>query len=135
MKKILTLIFAISMIWTFQGCSQQTAFDIGITIPAHTTKDFVYQEDFIFSDEEISPKSDTITILSEKGTGDMQVVLMPIQVKEENAYEPTYLTAGMPVKMDVEKGAWFKIGVDVKNNTDEDFKVYINVKDVDVRIE
>ena len=46
MKKILTLIFAISMIWTFQGCSQQTAFDIGITIPAHTTKDFVYQEDF-----------------------------------------------------------------------------------------
>ncbi len=60
---------------------------------------------------------------------------MPVDVKEENAYEPTYLTPGMPIKMDVEKGAWFKIGVAVNNDTDEDITVYVNVKKVDVRIE
>ncbi len=41
----------------------------------------------------------------------------------------------MPVKMDVEKGAWFKIGVNIQNHTDEDIDVYVNVSNVDLRIE
>ena len=40
----------------------------------------------------------------------------------------------MPVKMDVEKGAWFKIGVNVQNTTDESMDVYVSVKNVEVRI-
>lgn len=135
MKKIIAVSWALVMVLAFAGCGQQTEFDIGITIPAHTEEDFVYQEDFIFSNEEISPKGDTITITAGEELGDTQVVLMPVDVKEENAYEPTYLTPGMPIKMDVEKGAWFKIGVAVKNNTDEDMTVYVNVKKVAVRIE
>ena len=41
----------------------------------------------------------------------------------------------MPVKMDVEKGAWFKIGVNMQNPTDTDIVVYVEVKGVEVRIE
>ena len=54
-------------------------------------KEIVYQEDFVYSDEEISPIGNKITIYSGDGLGDTEVVLKPISVKEENAYEPTYL--------------------------------------------
>ena len=135
MKKSFTVLFTLVMMLAFSGCGQQTEFDIGITIPAHTEKDFVYPEDFLFPDEEISPKSDTITLLSGKGLPDTRVVLMPVAVKEENAYEPISLTPGMPVELDVEKGAWFKIGVAVNNATAEDKTVYVHVERVAVRIE
>ena len=39
------------------------------------------------------------------------------------------------LKMEVEKGAWFRIGVNIQNPTDEDIVVYVKVKDVDLRIE
>lgn len=61
---------------------------------------------------------------------------MPVEVKEENAYdEPIYITAVAPAKMDVEKGAWFKIGVNMQNPTAEDIDVYVTVRGVEVRIE
>ena len=107
---------------------------IRITIPAGSTEEIVYQEDFFYSDEEISPTGNKITISLGEGMGDTEVVLKPIEVKEENSYEPTYITPGMPVKMDVEKNAWFKIGVNMQNPTTEDIDVYVNVRNVEVRI-
>ncbi len=41
----------------------------------------------------------------------------------------------MPVKMDVEKGAWFKVGVAMQNETDADILVYVEVQGIEVRIE
>lgn len=62
--------------------------------------------------------------------------LQPIEVKEENAYEPTYLTPGMPIEMEVEKGAWFKVGVSsIKNPENTDITIYVEVEGVEVRIE
>ena len=113
----------------------EKSYDIRITIPAGTMGEVVYQEDFIYSDEEISPTGNKIKISSGKGLGDTEVVLKPVEVKEENAYEPEYLTPGMPVEMEVEKGAWFKIGVNMQNPTDEDFDVYVTVTGVELRIE
>ena len=110
-------------------------YDIRITIPAGTMGEVVYQENFIYSEEEISPTGNKIKILSGNGLGDTEVVLKPIDVKEENAYEPTYLTPGMPVEMKVEKGAWFKIGVNMQNPTDEDIDVYVTVTGIELRIE
>ena len=107
---------------------KQDSFTIRIVVPAGSTEEIVYQEDFAYSDEEISPLGNKITISSGEGLGDTEVVLKPIQVKEENAYEPTYLTPGMPVEMDVEKGAWFKVGVNVQNPTDEDIIVYTHFR-------
>lgn len=103
-------------------------YQIRITIPAGSTVDFCY------SDEEISPKGNVLTLANGEGLGDTEVVLRPVEVKEENAYEPTYMTPGMPVKMDVEKGAWFKIGVNMQNTTAEDIDVYVSVKNVEIRI-
>ena len=39
------------------------------------------------------------------------------------------------VKMNIEKGAWFKIGVSIQNESDIDKVVYVEVRGVDVRIE
>ena len=104
-------------------------YQIRITIPAGSTETFCY------SDEEISPKGNTLTFYAGEGLGDTEIALLPVEVREENAYdEPAYITQGMPVKMDVEKGAWFKIGVNVQNTTDESMDVYVSVKNVEVRI-
>ena len=117
------------------GCGKNDTNIIKITVPAGSTEEIIYQVDFAYSDEEISPKGNTIKISSGEGLGDTEVVLKPIEVNEENAYEPTYLTPGMTVEMDVEKDAWFKIGVNVQNPADTDMVVYVEVKGVEVRIE
>ena len=104
-------------------------YQIRITIPAGSTEPVCY------SDEEISPKGNTLTFYAGEGLGDTEITLLPVEVREENAYdEPSYITPGMPVKMDVEKGAWFKIGVNIQNPTDENKDVYISVRNVEVRI-
>ena len=61
--------------------------------------------------------------------------MKPIDYREENAYEPILLTHDKPVTIDVEKGAWFKIGVSVQNPTDTDKIVSVEVKGIQVRIE
>ena len=103
---------------------------IKVTIPAEGTESFYY------SDEEISPKGNTLTLYAGEGMGDGMVVLLPVEVSQENAYdEPTYITPGMPVKLDVEKGAWYKIGVNkMRDPSGEDMVVYLSVENVEVRI-
>lgn len=104
-------------------------YQIRITIPAGSTRDFCY------SDEQISPKGNTLTLYTGEGLGDSEVVLDVVEAREGRTYKPTYITPGMPVKMDVEKGAWFRIGVNVQNPTEEDINVYVSVKNVEARIE
>ncbi len=131
-KKIIigiVLIIVIAILGIAFFLTREKSYNIRITIPAGSSEAFMY------SDTEISPKNNKITITSGDGLGDCEVVLKTVEVKEENAYEPTYLTRGMPVKMDVEKGAWFKIGVNIQNPTDENIDVYVNVSNVDLRIE
>ena len=135
MKKLILVVLVLVCLLGLVGCGKNDTYKIRITVPAGSTEEIIYQEDFAYSDEEISPTGNTITISSGEGLGDTEVVLKPIEVKEENAYEPTYLTPGMPVKMDVEKGAWFKIGVNMQNPTDTDIVVYVEVEGVEVRIE
>lgn len=104
-------------------------YQIRITIPAGSETGFYY------SDEEICPKRNTLTIAKGGYLGDTEVILFPVEVKEENAYdEPIYITAVALAKMDVEKGAWFKIGVNMQNPTAEDIDVYVMVRGVEVRI-
>lgn len=129
MKKLIALCLAFVFILTLAGCGKNDTYKIRITVPAGSTEDFVY------SDEEISPIGNKITISCGDGLGDTEVVLKTIEVKEKTEYSPTYLTPGMPVEMDVEKGAWFKIGVSMQNNTDTDKVIYVEVEGVKVRIE
>ncbi len=123
---IAIIVFVIVAICFLTNPSRE--YQIRVTIPAGSTAAFCY------SDEEICPKGNTLTIANGEGLGDTEVVLLPVEYREENAYEPTYMTPGMPVKMDVEKDAWFKIGVNMQNPTTEDIDVYVSVRNVEVRI-
>lgn len=129
MRWCTTILLSTLCILLFAGCGKKEQYEIEILVPAGSTESFVY------SDEEICPIGNTITIVAGAGLGDTEVILQPVEVKEENAYEPTYLTHGMPVKMDVEKGGWFKIGVSVQNNSDKGpIAVAVEVEGVEVRI-
>lgn len=129
MKKLLLLAVTIGVLLIFAGCGFGKTYDIRIVIPAGS------QESFVYSDTEISLTKKQITILSGEGLSDTEVILKPVEVNEENAYEPVYITHGMPVKMKVEKGAWFQIGVSMQNPTEEEQVVFVKVSNIELRIE
>lgn len=134
MKKMIALAVMLLSVLTLCGCGINDTYTIHVTVPAGTEKQFVYIEDFIYSDEEISPKKNQLTLKSIDVPDRTEVVLMPIEVKEENAYERTYFTKGEPMIIEVEKGAWFKIGIAMNNSTDEDIVVGITVENVKIRM-
>ena len=114
---------------------QGKTYTIHVTVPAGTMDELVYIEDFIYSDEEISPQKSRLELKAINIPDRTEVVLKPIEVTEENAYERTFLDNGQPLLIDVEKGAWFKIGIALQNPSDEDIVVGITVENVKVRIE
>ena len=129
MKKILSMYFIMFCAFMLAACGKSEKHTIEILVPAGSTAEFVY------SDTEICPTGNKITISSGAGLGDTEVILKPVEVKQKTAYEPAYLTHGMPVKMDVEKGGWFKIGVSVQNDSDRGpIAVSVDVEGVEVRI-
>ena len=92
------------------------------------------QEEFVYTDEEVSAIRNSIKIWSGDGLGDTEVLLSPVNKTTETGYTATYLTHGMPVEFDAEKNTWFKIGVNMQNSTNEDIIVYVEVENVEVRI-
>ena len=129
---IILLALAVSFAWVAWG--QGGSYTVHVTVPAGTVDEFVYIEDFIYSDEEISPQKKQLTLKTIDVSDRTEFVLKPIEVTEENAYERTYFSKGEPVVIDVEKGAWFKIGIALQNPTDEDIVVGITIDNVKVRI-
>lgn len=130
---IMILALAVVLAWVVWG--QGETYTVHVTVPAGTMDEFVYIEDFIYSDEEISPQKNQLELKTIDVPDRTEVVLKPIEVTEENAYERTYFTKGEPMLIDVEKGAWFQIGIALQNPTDEDIVVGITVENVKVRIE
>lgn len=104
-------------------------YKIGIRIPAHSEAGLYY------SGHEISPQKSTVFFEVGQDVGDTQIQLIPVEVNEENAYdELTYITPGLPSKVNAEKGAWFKVGVYTSNESDEEITIYVTVSNVVVRI-
>lgn len=129
---IMLLVLAVVLAWFFWG--QGETYTIHVIVPAGTMDEFVYIEDFIYSDEEISPQKNRLELKAINIPDRTEFVLKPIGVTEENAYERTFLDNGQPLLIDVEKGAWFKIGIALQNPSDEDIVVGITVENVKVRI-
>ena len=129
---IMILALAVVLAWVVWG--QGETYTVHVTVPAGTMDEFVYIEDFIYSDEEISPQKNQLTLKTIDVPDRTEFVLKPIEVTEENAYERTYFNKGNPLLIDVEKGAWFKIGIALQNPTDEDIVVGITVENVKIRI-
>lgn len=129
MKKFILGCFSFVLLLALCACGKQDEFEITLRIPPNS-----YAEEFVYSDEEISPLNKKITIWNGNNLGDCSVILKPIEVRQENSYEENYLTPGLSLKMDVEKGAWYKIGVRAWNESNEEKIVGIRVKGVIVRI-
>lgn len=130
---IMILLLAVVLIYAIWG--QGETYTLQVTVPAGTVDEFVYIEDFIYTDEEISPQKNRLELKAINVPDRTEFVLKPIEVTEENAYERTYFSNGEPVLIDVEKGGWFKIGIAMQNPTDEDIVVSITAEHVKVRIE
>ena len=138
----MAFIFALTCMLSLVSCGGRGKNNtIEFTIPAGYNDAFAFSDEaifpdaFIYSEEEISPKRKTLTIKAGAGYSSIPIILKPIDYREENAYEPILLTRDKPITIDVEKGAWFKIGVAIDNPADVPIAASIIVEDVDMRNE
>ena len=129
MKKMIALALALVCVLCFPGCGKNSSCKLRITIPAGS------QAPFVYSDEEICPIGDKITISTGDGLGDTEVILKMVNELLTPGYVATYLAPSMPVEFDTAKGEWLKVGISMQNPTDTDIIVYIEVEGVEVRIE
>ena len=125
---VLAVIACVVVAVCFLTNPKQDSYTLRIVVPAGS------QDEFAYSDEEVSTIKNSIKIWSGDGLGDAEVLLSPVKETTETGYTATYLTHGMPVEFDAEKDTWFKIGVNMQNPTDEDIIVYVEVENVEVRI-
>ena len=125
---IIAVIICVGVAACFLTNPKQDRYTLRIVVPAGS------QEEFVYTDEEVSAIRNSIKIWSGDGLGDTEVLLSPVNKTTETGYTATYLTHGMPVEFDAEKNTWFKIGVNMQNPTNEDIIVYVEVENVEVRI-
>lgn len=125
---IIAVIVCVGVAVCFLTNPKQDRYTLRIVVPAGS------QEEFVYTDEEVSTVRNSIKIWSGDGLGDTEVLLFPVNKTAETGYTATYLTHGMPVEFDAEKDTWFKIGVNMQNPTNEDIIVYVEVENIEVRI-
>lgn len=128
MKRIIASLLVLTLGFALSGCGKKDEFDIKIVVPAGYSG-------FSYADEEFSPLEDEITISSGDGLGDTAVTVEPVEATTNKIHKSEYLTPGMPVDMELEKGEWYKVGVIVNNTTDKEKVVYVHIEDIEVRIE
>lgn len=91
--------------------------------------------DYNQSDEEFSPIRNKLTITLDEGQENTTICLIPTEAKTETEYdEPITLTAGVPVTLEVEKNAWFELGVILNEKVSRDVRFSFTLKNVNVRI-
>ena len=125
---IIAVIICVGVAACFLTNPKQDRYTLRIVVPAGS------QEEFVYTEEEVSTVRNSIKIWSGDGLGDTEVLLFPVNKTAETGYTATYLTHGMPVEFDAENDTWFKIGVNMQNPTNEDIIVYVEVENVEVRI-
>ena len=101
-------------IFLFAACGKSEKHTIEFLIPAESTEDFAY------SDTEICPIGNKITISAGAGIADTEVILEPVRDTITPGYVAERLTREKPVKYDTAgvKDEWFRIGVSVQNDSD-----------------
>ena len=129
MKRMTLLLLILTLVLTLSACGRhREPYTIEIIIPPGSTDDYVY------ADTEISPLKNKLKISAGAGISTAEILLKPITGLEETSYEPVILRQGDPVKLNVEKGVWFQIGVGIQNPSDRAITVSIQVEDAEIRI-
>ena len=141
MKKLIALILTLIYMLALAGCAGRgEKYTLEFTIPAGFTDAFTFSDKaldydkFVYSEEEISPTSKTLTLKAGAGYSTVPVILKVVECQEENSYEPILLTHDKPVTINVEKGAWFQIGIALDNSAEVPIAASVIVEDVEVRI-
>lgn len=129
MKRMTLLLLILTLVLTLSACGRhREPYTIEIIIPPGSTDDYVY------ADAEISPLKNKLKISAGAGISSAEILLKPITGLEETSYEPVILRQGDPVKLNVENGVWFQIGVGIQNPSDRAITVSIQVEDAEIRI-
>lgn len=123
MKRICFLILTIAL--CLVGCGRE--YDVSVTIPAGNAGTFAYSE------TEVTPTGQSITVIAKQGTPDCTVILKEAD-GTNTKFESMYLTPGMSATFKTEKGVWYQIGISAQNPAEEDYKMVVTVKNADVRI-
>ena len=110
----------------FLTSPRNNTYSVKVIIPAG----FDYNQ----SDEEFSPLKSKITITLDEGHNNAKIILIPNEARTETAYEPVTLTAGVPVTIDVEKGAWFEIGVILDEAASVENQFIFSINGIETRI-
>ena len=141
MKKLIALLLTLISMLALAGCAgREEKYTLEFTIPAGFTDAFTFSDKaldydaFIYSAEEISPTGKTLTLKAGAGYSSVPVILKVVECREENAYEPILLAHDKPITINIEKGAWFQIGIALDNQSDVPIAASISVEDVEIRI-
>ena len=126
MKRLIILLLVLTCISGLAGCAEKSN-RVRIIVPAGS------QVDFVYSDVELSPVKSKLEIKSIDMPMDAKFVLKSIDATQDNTYECTNFPKGVPMLIEVEKGAWYQIGISMQNPTDEDIVVVFHVENVKVR--
>ena len=129
MKRLIAFILTLVCVLGLVGCSAQKEYTVRIVVPAGN------QGGFVYSEEEISSRKSRLEIKSIDMPEDAEFVLRSVGETQENVYECTNFPKGEPMLIDVEQGAWYKIGIAMENPTAEDIIVVFHVVGVQIRIE
>lgn len=97
---------------------------IDITVPAGSTT-------VVYSDTEICPQQSTVYVRPGEGLGDAEAVLEPADGSEAIS---AYITPGVQMGMQVEAGEWYRVGIRMQNDTDQEVQVSVILRGVHVRI-
>lgn len=121
---ILAVVVCVAAAVCFLTNPQDGNFDIMIDVPAG------HKDTFLFSSQEISPLKGNITLQA-----DADVTVKLSQITGEDTYEEMVpLSAGVPFKLPVKRGVWYKVGILPKNSSAVAVTVRLNVDHVQVRI-
>ncbi len=102
------------------------AIKIIITIPAGN------KGEIISSNLEISPMGDELIITALEGFDNKEALLAFSALDVLIDYPATQIKSGVQKKINVQKGAWYKIGVGIDNPTDKDITISLRVSPIDV---
>ncbi len=80
---------------------------------------------FVYSHWELMSHTGAMTLSAYPNVGDTRVALLPLD--DTKPPEPVYITPGLEVDLQAEKGKWYKVGVDVGENH-EAAQLFIDVR-------
>lgn len=121
---IVAMVVCLLVVLGFLTDPKQDEFSLRINVPSKNNG-------MVYTLEEVSPIGNKIIVRAGEGLGDTQVCLVDVSGGSEKC---EYLTTDIKVKFNASSDRWYKIGVKVQNDSEQERNVYVDVDKVKVRI-